>query len=335
MKNYIEGCRVPITLVGQVEVPRLIMGNHPYDGMSYISPERDAWNLKTFNRAAKVSEVLRYAIEQAGLTVTYVAHEKPALNRLHLQAIWEAEQDTEVEIGMVAHIHIPVMLDGLPVIGTRRSYATMYAHNERLAGKAFQEHLDQDPIIQRLIDKKSQALVTSDAAPPLTEVEAERFTIDYTLLEHHLGFYAGCKIVIVNPGAEVDLLAMTGRFDLIRECIGFLRRRFGTVVVSIHHAGVTVPLLEATDIEIDGYVTPVNLLGAYMNPTPEIALAAIREASKPIIAIKPLAGGRILGRSAFEYVFEKVGVAAAAFGMGTVEQVSETTKAAREVLGTK
>ena len=333
MKNYLEGCGVPTTCVGRTEVPRLIMGNHPYDGMSYISPERDAWNLQIFNCAAKVPEVLRHAVERAGLTVTYVAHERPERNRLHLQAIWETEQETEVEIGMIAHIHIPVIFDGQLVMSTKRTYATMYAHNERLAGGAFQKHLSEDPIVNRVLKKKSQVWVTSETTPPLTADEAARFKIDYALLERYLGFYAGCNIVIANPGAEVDLLAMTGRFDLIREYIDFLRRRFTTVAVSIHHAGVTIPLLEAAGIAIDGYVTPVNRLGALMNPTPEIALAAIRETSKPIIAIKTLAGGRTLGHSAFEYVFEKVGVAAAAFGMGTLEQVSETTKAAREVLG--
>jgi hypothetical protein len=309
------------------------MGNHPYDGMSYISRERDAWNLRTFDRAAKVSEVLRYAVEQAGLTVTFVAHERPARNRLHLQAIWETAQETGVEIGLIAHIHIPVMFDGQPAMGTKRARATLYAHNERLAGEAYHKHLGQDPIINRVIKKRPQVWVTPETTPPLTADEAARFRIDYTRLERYLGFYAGCNVVIANPGAEVDLLAMTGRLDLVRECIDLLRRRFTTVTISIHHAGVTIPLLEAAGIAVDGYVTPVNRLGALMSPTPEMALAAIREASKPVIAIKPLAGGRTLGRRAFEYVFDEVGVAAAVFGMGTLEQVSETAKAAREVLG--
>jgi hypothetical protein len=333
MKTYLEGCGVPTTCVGQTEVPRLIMGNHPYDGISYVSRERDAWNLCTFDRAAKVSKVLRYAVEQAGLTVTFVAHERPARNRLHLQAIWETEQQTGVEIGMIAHIHIPVMLDGELVMSTKRARATLHAHSERLAGEAYQKHLAQDPIINRVIKKRPQAWVTPETTPPLTADEAARFSVDYMRLERYLGFYAGCNVVIANPGTEVEFLAMTGRLDLVRECVDFLRRRFTTVTISIHHAGVTIPLLEAAGIAVDGYVTPVNRLGALMSPTPEIALAAIREASKPIIAIKPLAGGRTLGHSAFEYVFDEVRAAAAVFGMGTLEQVSETTKAAREVLG--
>ena len=43
MKTYIEGCTVPTTWLGDVEVPRLIMGNHPFEGASYLSRARDAW----------------------------------------------------------------------------------------------------------------------------------------------------------------------------------------------------------------------------------------------------------------------------------------------------
>jgi hypothetical protein len=333
MKSYLEGCGVPTTHIGQTEAPRLMMGNHPYDGNSYVSRERDEWNLRTFDRAAKVAAVLRYAVEEAGITVTQAAHEKPARNRLHLQAIWEAAQATGIEIGLLAHMIVPVLLDGELAARTKRTRATLYAHDERAAGDAFRLHIRQDPIVNRLLDGRRNAFVTSDTAPPYTESEAARFRVDYGRLEHHLGFYAGCNVVIADPGAEVDLLAMTGRLDLVREYVDWLKRRYASVVVSIHHAGVTIPLLEADNIPVDGYLTPVNPLGALMNPTPESALSAIRAAQKPIIAIKPLAGGRYLGHKAFEYVFNEVGVAAALFGMGTLQQVRETTKAARDVLG--
>ena len=70
-----------------------------------------------------------------------------------------------------------------------------------------------------------------------------------------------------------------------------------------------------------------------MFPTRDMAIDAIKNATKPVIAIKPMAGGRYLGHKAFEYVFDEVGVQASMFGMGTVDQVRETTQAAREVLG--
>ena len=70
-----------------------------------------------------------------------------------------------------------------------------------------------------------------------------------------------------------------------------------------------------------------------MFPTRDLALDAIRNATKPVIAIKPMAGGRYLGHKAFEFVYEEVGVAASMFGMGTLAQVEETATAAKEVLG--
>jgi hypothetical protein len=77
----------------------------------------------------------------------------------------------------------------------------------------------------------------------------------------------------------------------------------------------------------------VNQPGVFMFPSRDHAIDAIKNASKPVIAIKPMAGGRYLGHKAFDFVFNEVGVSASMFGMGTVDQVRETTKAAREVLG--
>lgn len=333
MRSYLEGCRVPTTCIGGIEVPRLIMGNHPYEGCSYVSPERDAWCLRAFDRVAKVSDVLGYAVREAGLTFTQVDHMRPERNRLHLQAIWEAGHETGVEIGLLAYIMIPVMLDGELVVRTKRAHATYYARNEELAGEAYVAHLHEDPIIGRVLARDPGSLVTRATTPPYTAEEAARFHVDYARLERHLGFYEGCNVVIADPGSEVDLLCMTGRFGLVREYISFLRERFSTVVTSVHHAGVSIPLLEAEGIPVDGYLTPVNQLGALMTPTREMAIDAIKQAEKPVLAIKPLAGGRHLGRQAFEFVFDEVGVAASLFGMGTLEQVRETASAARQALG--
>ena len=113
----------------------------------------------------------------------------------------------------------------------------------------------------------------------------------------------------------------------------FLRQRFDTVITSVHHAGITLPLLEAENIPVDGYLTTVNSPGTFMFPTRDLAIDAIQHATKPVIAIKPMAGGRFLGHKAFEYFFDEVGVQASMFGMGTIEQVRETVQAARGVLG--
>jgi|TARA_B100000809_G_scaffold240286_1_gene262490 hypothetical protein len=333
VKSYLEGCGVPTATVGNAEVPRLIMGIHPYDGCSYQDANRDQENFGRFSRVGHVTEVLRCAVEESGLTVVQVDHMLPELDRLHLQAVWETQQQTQTELGMVAYILIPIMLDGELVSSSERAHSTFYGHNDKLAGAAFREHMHNDAIIRYNLGDDLSKLVTPATVAPYSAQDAERFEIDYGVLEQYLGFFAGCDILIADPGAEIDLLAMTGRFDLIRQYIEFLRQRFDTVITSVHHAGITIPLLEAENIPVDGYLTTVNQPGVFMFPTPDLALDAIRNATKPIIAIKPMAGGRYLGEKAFEFVFDEVGVAASMFGMGTLDQVRQTTTAARSVLG--
>ncbi len=332
MKTYLEACGVPTTRIGDIEVPRLIMGIHPYDGCSYQDQQRDADNYRSFGRVENVAEVLRYAIAEAGLTAVQVDHMLPVLNRLHLQAVWEAEQQTQTRMGMVAYILVPVVLDGEIISSSDRAYATFYAHNDKLGGEAFREHIQRDEIVRYNMGNSGK-LVTPATTPPFTAADAARFEIDYGVLERYLGFFEGCEILIADPGAEIDILAMTGRFDLIREYLGFLRERFSTIITSVHHAGVVLPLLEAENIPVDGYLTTVNRPGTFMFPTRDLALDAIRQATRPVIAIKPMAGGRYLGHKAFDFVFEEVGVAASMFGMGTLAQVRETATAAKEVLG--
>jgi hypothetical protein len=332
MKSYLAASKVPTTTIGQSEIPRLIMGIHPYDGCSYQSQERDDANFNAFSRVDQVTQVLRYTVEEAGITAVQIDHILPKLDRLHLQAVWETEQLTDTQIGLVAYILIPVTLDGEMVSYSSRAHSTFYAHNERLGGQAFCDKIREDAIVRYTLGGDLKALVTPAEVPPYTPEEAAHFEIDYDILEGYLGFFAGCDIQVADPGAEIDLLAMTGRFDLIRDYIAFLRRRFKTVITSVHHAGVTLPLLEAEGIPVDGYLTTVNQPGTFMFPTQDIALDAIRQVNKPVIAIKPMAGGRYLGHKAFEFVFEEAGVAASMFGMGTLDQVKETTQAATQVL---
>jgi hypothetical protein len=333
MRTYLEGNRIPTVRIGQVEVPRLIMGIHPYDGCSYVDEKRDAENLERFDQAGKVAQVLSYAVKEEGLTVVQVDHMLPELDRLHLQAIWETERATQTQLGLIAYILVPITLGGKDISYSHRTHATLYAHDEALGGKAFQEHMQQDEIIRYLLHESHDKLVTPETVPPFTQEEAAYFEIDYAKLEYYLGFFAGFDILIADPGAEIDLLAMTGRFDLINDYISFLRQRFDTVITSVHHAGVTIPLLEKANIAVDAYLTPVNELGLHMFPTRDLVVDAIQKAQKPVIAIKPMAGGRYLGTKAFDYVYNKVGVPATMFGMGTITQVKQTVQAAREVLG--
>jgi len=325
---------IPTTLLGKIDFPRLVMGLHPYDGVSYQDAERDAENLKLFSNVNPVADVIEHAVHNFGFSVTQVDHMIPELDRLHLQAIWEAERRLSTDIGLLAYILIPISLNGESVSYSERAHSTLFGYDLAAVGEeAYLEQVSRDEILKYTVGGNLDNLVTPKTVEPYSQADAENMVIDYSTLEQYLGFFAGCKILVADPGAEIDLLAAVGRFDLIQEYLDFLRGRFDTVITSVHHAGETIPLIEEHNINFDGYIVPVNKPAMYMFPTQDRVVSAVRNTSKPVIAIKPMAGGRYLGEQAFEYVLNNVGVESVMFGMGTKEQVTETATAARNVLG--
>jgi hypothetical protein len=324
----------PTIPLGKIDFPQLTMGIHPYDGVSYQDPARDSENLARFDRVNPVADVLEHAVQNFGFSVTQVDHMNPELNRLHLQAIWEAERRLQTDIGLLAYILIPISLNGENVSYSERAHSTLFGYDLAAVGEeAYLEQVSRDEILRYTVGGTLDNLVTPKTVEPYSEADAADFVIDYATLEQYLGFFAGCKILVADPGAEIDLLSAVGRFDLIEEYLAFLRSRFDTVITSVHHAGITIPLIEERNIEFDGYIVPINNPGMYMFPTQDRVVSAVRNTNKPVIAIKPMAGGRYLGEQAFEYVFNDVGVESCMFGMGTIEQVTETATAARSVLG--
>lgn len=325
---------IPTTPLGKIDFPRLTMGIHPYDGVSYQDENRDAENLKLFGEVNPVADVIGHAVQNFGFSVAQVDHMNPALNRLHLQAIWETEKRLNTEIGLLAYILIPITLDGEIVSYSQRAHSTLYGYDVGAVGEeAYLAQIEHDEILEYTVGGTLRNLVTPKTVEPYSKADADRFEIDYGVLEQYLGFFAGCNILVADPGAEIDLLAAVGRFDLIEEYLRFLRSRFDTVISSVHHAGITIPLIEEQNINFDGYIVPINEPGMYMFPTQDRVIDAVRNTNKPVIAIKPMAGGRYLGEKAFEYVLNDIGAESVMFGMGTMEQVTETATAARSVLG--
>lgn len=68
--------------------------------------------------------------------------------------------------------------------------------------------------------------------------------------------------------------------------------------------GSTIPAVEDIGLDIAAYLVPVNKQGKYMQPTKEKTLAAIASTDKKIVAMKPLAIGKISPREGFPFVLE-------------------------------
>ncbi|MFC1526115.1 hypothetical protein ACFL6X_04805 [Candidatus Latescibacterota bacterium] len=335
METHLEACTVPTVTIGQVEVPRLIMGIHPFDGYGYIGAEKDAFNAGHFSHFDRIVQVISWVASQ-GVTAVQTDHTAEHLNRQHLVAVHKASQQTGISLATIPFLYVPVTLDG-QLLDHRRVYATLDRSAFEREGEAYREYLRADPIVQYMGAGQGAVgedfLVSHEEVEPFSADEFGRMAVDYERFNQYLGFFAGVDPFIADAGCEVDFLAAGGRFDLMEEYIAFLRRHYPAVITSIHHPGVTIPLLDEQDVSFDGYMTPVNKLGVFMLPTPDSALTAIRASRKPIISIKPMGGGRLLDREAFDYVLNDVGVAATLFGLGTIDEVTYTVSEARQALG--
>ena len=330
MRSYIDVCKVPLVNIAGKRVPKLIQGIHPFDGMTYVNAEKDQECRRIYMDVTKTVEILKYAILEAGIPVPQVDQDIPDLNRLHLSALTMIMEEAKIEIPVIPYIELPLRLKGKK-LDPKRIFATYDKHNLGLGGEEYRDHFLNDPIVHYRA-KSREEIITCDKVKPYSSEELRSLEVDYTQFERNVGFFKGFEILIPDISANADLLAMTGHLDLLEESVRELKNEFGAVVFSIHHAGASIPPLEESGLDYDGYITPVNRLGAAMFPTQDKALKAIGEAAKPTIAIKPQAGGRDLGEQSFRYVLGTKGVAACMVGLGTLEETQETLLAARKAL---
>jgi hypothetical protein len=125
---------------------------------------------------------------------------------------------------------------------------------------------------------------------------------------------------------------MAGRFDLLGGLIDKIKEKgFKGVLFGVHHAGVTIPRIDKELDGFNGYLTPLNPLGLMMFPTKAAAEKAIKNTKKRVIAIKPLAGGRVKPEKAFNYVFS-FDVDGCMIGCASITEVKEDFNAALEAL---
>lgn len=96
--------------------------------------------------------------------------------------------------------------------------------------------------------------------------------------------------------------------------------------MSTHNAGETIPAAENFDIAVIN--TPVNKLTWRMCPCEEMVLAAIRRTAKKVIAMKPLAMGRMAPREGMDYACRVPDVDGVVVGIGHRYEIDETCAAA-------
>ena len=190
-----------------------------------------------------------------------------------------------------------------------------------------------DPILQAREGWKSKLLERLKDSPPYSE-ELSKIVIDYSKIESALLRLESMNILFVELGSETDLLVIGNRLDLLENLFNWLSDNYRyRCLLGSHHAGITIPILETSKINFHGYITPINKLGVMMFPTQKVCEVAIRKSDKPVIAIKPFAGGRIPPKPALEYVYRDVAAPSCMIGVGSEEEFAQDFSAALQISG--
>lgn len=135
---------------------------------------------------------------------------------------------------------------------------------------------------------------------------------------------ANCQVTLLH-GQITDALFLKAQSDFKPEFAVVMEdvRKAGFVPgMSTHNAGETVPAAEKYDVAVVN--TPVNRLTWRMCPCEEQVLDVLAATRKKVIAMKPLAMGRIPPREAMQYVLHRPEVDATVVGIATVEEAEET-----------
>jgi len=306
-------------------IKRLILGHMPFVGISYQSEKKDEEYRKRFSEINEIRNVIEAAIMMGVCKFAAATPHSSPLSPVHLQAL-QLTIDEGHKIELLPCIEIPLKLRNNKIDAYRR-WAT-YAHFEEQLYPQVKQHMVNDPIMKFREDWKNR-LITSR---PYKEEDFRSLTIDWPKIDKDLQFFAKLPISHIEFGSESDFLAVTGRLDLLGKLLDRAKGHgYRRVLLGVHQAGMTIQIINDKLDGFHGYVTPLNPLGVMMFPTKLSVENSVKNVKKAVYAIKPLAGGRVSPKRAFNYVFN-FDVEGCMIGVGSITELKEDLNVAIGVL---
>ena len=170
-----------------------------------------------------------------------------------------------------------------------------------------------------------------DSSPYCEELGS--LEIDYDSVNRALTELENLNILFVDLGSEIDFLAMGKRTDLVTDLVDWISDNYEyECLLSSHHAGSTLPILESSKVHFYGYLTSLNKLRVMMFPIQRASEDVVKDLKRPVIAIKPFAGGRLHPKIALEYVYNQLDVPSCMIGVASLEELKQDTSAALQIL---
>lgn len=313
-----------------LRIPRLILGSQPFLGESYQGEEKNRIYRDRFSDESFTARLLREAYRLGLDTVSVMA--MPGNPLFHkLLKVLKSLREESLEFKAAPCVSIPLKVDETPVDDYRR-WLTYYVYESKLVGEeAVRSKYLQDPILLTRPGWRKRFSELLKHGRPYTKADFERVRVDFKAVVDRIRLYEGLGRLFANIGSESDFLAVAGRFDLLGEVVDRLRAAgYESVLISSHHAGFTIPLLEDSRLRVDGYATPLNPLGALMLPSMESALSAIRMVRDRVVAIKPMAGGRVDPFRAFKFLAGE-GVRHCMVGVASIDELKTDVEASKYI----
>jgi len=308
-----------------MDIPRIILGCLPFLGESYQGAEKNRLYAERFSDVNETTRILRSAYIDYGIRVIATpTYSDSALVRSFFLSISKLRGEG-VDWMLAPCISLPLTLGGSMVDDMRRWATYLVLESSSMAeALALKERYFEDPILlcrPRWRELFSKALVD---IKPYEPKDFQELSLDLELLESRASHFEPDECLFVELGSEIDFLVLTRRLDLVGECIDALRSLgFTRILLGSHHAGSVIPILEESDLFFEGYVTPLNPIGALMLPSKGSVESAVRGTSRWVVAIKPLAGGRVAPIDAFRYIFRSLGVKSVMVGVASLEELAE------------
>jgi len=134
---------------------------------------------------------------------------------------------------------------------------------------------------------------------------------------------------LVSP-LEPEFVAIHALFcdrldSRLGEWIDRIRETGARPAASTHSPGASIPLLE--NLGFEAFLAPLNPLGYGMLPDFESTLRALRNTERLVVAIKPLAAGKLYPeKSVFEFIYRYAD--SIAVGVASEDEMAETYSAA-------
>jgi hypothetical protein len=139
---------------------------------------------------------------------------------------------------------------------------------------------------------------------------------------------------VILHGYLTDVVSALRQGQMISLFMDKVRKIGAVPGMATHNLVNLCSALKEMKMKLPIIMTPVNANGFMMRPSQQACVEAIRELKDTVfIAKKVLAGGVIQPLEAQKYVFDNVGVHAAALGIASADEANEAFLASKSVLG--